>query len=190
MKLEPREIRFIPPTVWSGRGRLWLLGKQNTLHLQETALVIEGEILKQSFPFLDLFFRKALSGWTTITVPYSRILKYRYRGSPILSTIATLFAWSPAVMLLILSPTVPGGEMASYVATVAITAAVATALTAFFHLWLFRRINLIAFRRANGRKTTAQFRIKSQKLQRAFMAALKANRETTSSEVGRLVPTA
>jgi hypothetical protein len=75
MRLENRQVRFIVPFL-SLRPRqiVKLGGRRGSLHLQETALVVEGELLCFSFILgLEWLFRRALSQWTTLTIPYSRI---------------------------------------------------------------------------------------------------------------------
>ena len=43
-------------------------GKRGSLHLQETALVAEGELLRFTFIIgLEWLFRRALSEWTMVT---------------------------------------------------------------------------------------------------------------------------
>ena len=70
MKFGPRDLRFTYPVWASFRGVVVFIGRRNTLHLQETALVIEGYLQRFFFfVIIDRFFRMALSEWTTVTVP-------------------------------------------------------------------------------------------------------------------------
>jgi hypothetical protein len=75
MKLDSRQFRFaVPFATFSARRLVRLGGKRGSLHLQETALVAEGELLRFTFIIgLEWLFRRALSEWTMVTVPYSRI---------------------------------------------------------------------------------------------------------------------
>src|SRR4051812_9631405 len=80
MHLTGKNTRFVA-SLWSPRGQkraLRFVGKRHTVQLQETALVIEGEILRFSFPVLDMLFQRALCEWTTITIPYTRIKEFRF----------------------------------------------------------------------------------------------------------------
>jgi hypothetical protein len=79
MKLDSRQFRFsVPFATFSARRLVKLGGKRGSLHLQETALVAEGELLRFTFIIgLEWLFRRALSEWTMVTVPYSRIQAVR-----------------------------------------------------------------------------------------------------------------
>ena len=68
MKLEARQVRFRATFPWFTRRRLLFVGKRNTLQLLETALVIEGYLMRLFFPVLGFLFTQALSEWTTVTV--------------------------------------------------------------------------------------------------------------------------
>lgn len=75
MRLENRQVRFMVPFLTLHPRRFVKLGgRRGGIQLQETAMVVEGELLCFSFIIgLEWLFRRALSQWTTITVPYSRI---------------------------------------------------------------------------------------------------------------------
>ena len=78
MKFGPRDLRFAYPVWASFRGVVVFIGRRNTLHLQETALVIEGDLLRFQLPVIDWFVRRVFCEWTMLTVPYSRIVRHRY----------------------------------------------------------------------------------------------------------------
>src|SRR5215204_507603 len=90
MRLDPRKVRFVAPLFHVGMfgGAVRFVGKENTVHLQETALVAEGNLLKVGLLGLELLFRRALAEWSTITVPYSRITAVRYVRFPALRVVA------------------------------------------------------------------------------------------------------
>ena len=79
MRLDARQVRFVPSFLPTWRTRtLRLGGRRGGLHLQEPALVLEGELLRFRLVFgIEWLFRQALSEWTTVTVPYSRIVTVR-----------------------------------------------------------------------------------------------------------------
>ena len=68
MRLEPKQVRFVAPLVSSTRRvrRIRLVGRQNSVQLLETALVVEGYLLKLTFFFgIEGLFTRTLSEWTT-----------------------------------------------------------------------------------------------------------------------------
>src|SRR5262245_21912066 len=75
MRLDSRQFRFVVPFVSLPRRKVVRFGgKRGSIQIQETALVVEGELLRFTFIIgLEWLFRRALSEWTTVTVPYSRI---------------------------------------------------------------------------------------------------------------------
>jgi hypothetical protein len=78
MKLAGRDVRFSLPFL---PGSRWvrLAGQRNSVQLMETALVVEGNILKLHMLGLERFLIASMSEWTTITVPYSRIRRVELR---------------------------------------------------------------------------------------------------------------
>ena len=96
MKLDSRQFRFtVPFATFSARRLVKLGGKRGSLHLQETALVAEGELLRFTFIIgLEWLFRRALSEWTMVTVPYSRIQAVRISKLwPLRSSLRALCRW-------------------------------------------------------------------------------------------------
>ena len=90
MRLDPRKVRFVAPMFHVGvfGGAVRFVGRENTVHLQETALVAEGNLLKVGLLGLEILFRRALAEWSAVTVPYSRITAARYVRFPLLRVIA------------------------------------------------------------------------------------------------------
>src|SRR5438477_11584329 len=78
MKIEAKHVLFLPVLPWFGRHRMTFVGRTNTLQLLDTALVVEGPRRMLALYGVDLFFQQALSEWTMVTVPYSRIERCRY----------------------------------------------------------------------------------------------------------------
>ena len=68
MKIDGKQVHIRPR----------FCGKRHSAQLTEPALVLQGEIRKLSFPIVDMLFVRALSEWTTMTIPYSRLIKLRH----------------------------------------------------------------------------------------------------------------
>lgn len=105
VRLENRQVRFIVPFLTLHPRRVVKLGgRRGGIQLQETAMVVEGELLCFTFIVgLEWLFRRALSQWTTVTVPYSRIESVRVtRLWPLRMLTLSLFAiWLAAVSFLL-----------------------------------------------------------------------------------------
>src|SRR5258708_7938205 len=78
MKLDAKDVRFVGVLPWFRRRGLRFVGRGNTIQLLETALVIEGNQKTIGLILIDLLFQQALSEWTTVTVPYSRVESCRF----------------------------------------------------------------------------------------------------------------
>ena len=70
------------------------------MQLLETALVIEGHVKKLSFPFADSLFHRVLSEWTTVTIPYLRIVHWKYVPLYVTRAVVLLVAWLPVLFCL------------------------------------------------------------------------------------------
>jgi hypothetical protein len=182
MKLEARQVRFQVASTWFARHRQRrFVGNRNTLQLLETALVIEGYRMRFFFPLLDSFFRQALSEWTTITVPYSRIVRFKHSTRLLLRIVVTSVSWFPFGLLLVLVFLAAGQEGwakisagASYV--FGVFAVLALLLTVYCQFRLAPR-NYLWYREADGRPTLLVFRIRSRPLQQAFERQLEGYRQ-------------
>ena len=71
MKFGPHGLEFTAPAWAPCRRRLTFLGRGNTLFLQETALVIEGNLLRFKLPVLDRYIQRAFCEWSTVTITVS-----------------------------------------------------------------------------------------------------------------------
>jgi hypothetical protein len=74
----------------------------------ETALVVEGYRQRFFFPLLDGFFRRPLSEWTTVTMPYSRILEARHDSRVRIRLLMGLLFWSVPLFLFLQPAWMPG----------------------------------------------------------------------------------
>ena len=97
MKLDPKKVRFVPPFLDLGVFSVGLrfVGRENTVHLLETALTVEGNLLKVGLMGLEILFRRALAEWSALTVPYSRIEQARFVRFPVLRVAALVVAALP-----------------------------------------------------------------------------------------------
>lgn len=171
MKLGPRQVRLVTP-FWptlTGR-RLRFVGRRNAVQLQETALVVEGDVLRFFYLGVERFFGGVFAEWTTITVPYSRIVSVRYRSN----------LW---VVLVVLAPVLGlAGLMAVGVVTGDISALeIASALVALvlpvgllvYIVWrVLAPKYTVTFRAKDGTRTTFAFRVRSRAARKEFDAAL------------------
>ncbi|HEY2787503.1 MAG TPA: hypothetical protein VGJ05_21280 [Fimbriiglobus sp.] len=81
MKLTPKQVKLVYPFLPGITSRvLRFTGRRNTVHLQETALVLEGELIRFHYLGLERLFARALAEWTTITIPYSRLIRVKYKS--------------------------------------------------------------------------------------------------------------
>lgn len=191
MKIEPQHVRFPLPLLPSLAHRtLRLVGGNNSIVLRDTAMVIEGNLKRFSFPVVDLFFNRVLSERTTITVPYSRIEEFTYRAMLGRRIVLTVLFWIPCVLvalptLVLLVRWRPDAIDWLYLCT--LLGLLALVLTLYVHWRLAGRHSLV-FRCADGGSTVVSFRIRSRKRREAFADFLERNRETVAQTVPPLLP--
>jgi hypothetical protein len=181
MKLSPGQVKFHAP-FWPTGRRPRFVGKANTLQLLETALVVEGHRQRLFMPVVDSFFLQALSEWTTITVPYSRILSFRRSRRLVLRVLVTLLFWAPAVLLAGSGVLSGEGSGASLLAG----GLIALLVLPLNFLVVFRLLaprNELVFRQADGRRSRLAFTIRSAKRQKAFAEQLAAYRKSALEQV-------
>src|SRR5262249_48435011 len=148
------------------RKGLAFVGRQNTIHLQETALVIEGHLLRFKLPIVDRFIQRAFCEWSMVTVPYSRILRHTYRRYLIVKVLCWLFVAALAPLL----------GYAHLVLRVDLYSVMMPGLLLFlvgllFHL-LFRPRHFLVFRGADGKRYVVCFRFTSRKQRQQFVGLL------------------
>jgi hypothetical protein len=183
--LDPKQVRFVAPFL-SGLmpGRLAFYGNRNAVHLQETALVVEGELLRFHFLGLERFFARALSEWTTVTVPYGRIVRVKYRSKIVVRVLLVL----PAVLFGLLA-VVAVKDMKPADLTGPITLLVGCLLLIGLILYLvLRRLvptYTITFRSKDGKKRAFSFAVRSKAARREFDAALAAYRDAARAHAGK-----
>lgn len=186
MKLDPKTVKFYPPFLDLGlfRPPVRFGGKGSTLQLQETALVIEGNLLKVSLIGLERFFKAALSEWSALTVPYSRILRVKVHRFPLLRLIG--------VLLLVIGVCLTGIYLdnpgrAPLPIEMLLTGVVVGILGTLLMIMIRPRLSL-KFRRADGSKTTLVVSIGSKRRRTEFIRKLDEYRRG-SADYARSRPT-
>lgn len=180
MKIESRNLAFMGVNPWFGRRSLRFVGNENTIQLLETALVIEGYRKTVGYPLIDILFQWALSEWTTVTVPYSRIVKCRYSRRWLMRAIFFLCLQLPVLALFGVS--IVWMLLSGYHEDLAVALTLMTLSAVLFLVFLWLMIRGIPARynlqfRFPGRKLGAtNFRIKNRALGQAFEEKLAANR--------------
>jgi hypothetical protein len=176
MKIDPRYVRFFPPFLQlPGRPRLWFVGRGNTIHLHETAVVLEGYLKRLGMPLVDLFFLRVLSEWTTVTVPYSRILSYRFINRRVLRYLIYVALWA-IPLLCLLTLVWDSYDVFTPVYTAVLSSLLALLVTLYLKYRLLVPRNYLRYQRADGRRVSVTFRITSRKRQAEFTALLESNR--------------
>ena len=185
MKIESKHVRFLPVLPWFGRRPVRFVGTANTLQLLETALVIEGQRKMLGLFWIDLFFQQALSEWTMVTIPYSRIERCRFSRQLLVRGLFLLVFVLPAVISLIVS--IPVFWMTSD--AVSMSLPLLTFALILLEIYAIVRILpsrfTLRFRRADGRLARTHFRITSRIQRRIFEQRLDANRKAADSSTAR-----
>ncbi len=178
MKVDAKNIRFVAVGPWFRRRSLQFVGRANTMQLLETALVIEGYRQTIGYPVIDFLFRWALSEWTTVTVPYSRIVYCRFSGPWFMRGLVCLLVLLPVFGLLIsllIAIFVLGKDSGAI--SVFIFAAVAFPLLVWLTFRLLPARYSLKFGLPGGKVGLTRFRIKNRKLRKAFEEKLRENRK-------------
>jgi hypothetical protein len=170
MKFGPRDLRFTYPVWASFRGVVVFIGRRNTLHLQETALVIEGDLLRFQLPIIDWFVRRVFCEWTMLTVPYSRIVRHRYCRYRTVKVLWWLFVTAAGGLL-----TLAAAREKEYAPLAGLLLALVV-LGVLLH-WVFRPRHVLTFRGADGKRRLVCFRITARPQRQKFVGLLKANLE-------------
>jgi hypothetical protein len=179
MKLGPKQVRFVRPFWPTLFGRtLRFAGRRNTIHLQETALVVEGEILRFHYLGLERLIGRALSEWTMVTIPYSRIESVQYRKQIVLRIAIVVIAAALAILGMRL-PWTPRAEWAAMDAVADGLLLIPVVVLAGLIWWLIRASYLLVFRSKDGTRIRLCFRVRSKAQRLAFDAAVRSYREAS-----------
>jgi len=181
MKLGPRQVRLITPFWPSPFGRtVRFTGRRNTVDLQETALVAEGEILLFQCFGLERLFGRALSAWSTVTVPYSRIVSVRYRRTVVLRlVILAMLAALLAVGLQL--PRMKASEWTSLDVMADAIIFVPVVIVGCIVWWRIRPSYTFKFRLKDGKRRKFHFAIRSRVVKREFDDALMQYRQAAKT---------
>jgi hypothetical protein len=176
MRLDPKKVRFVTPFTALGLfgDAVRFVRGPKTVQLQETALVVEGNVLKVGLIGLEVLFRAALAEWSSVTIPYARITRVKFSRLPLLRALAlgVLPLWALAVV-------------------VAGFGGFATAVEVFLYgliptlpaLYVFARVSprfVLDFRAKSGRRKRLLFHVTDKKLRAAFGAKLAEYREAAT----------
>jgi hypothetical protein len=176
MKYGPHGVRFLAP-VWPwSRGHLYFLAKHNTVHLQETALVVEGYQMRFRMPLFEWPIRKLLSEWTTLTIPYSHIVRHVQERYLIAKAIYWLLGlcvslWLATVALAIRAPS----NQQSTALMLFLTVVVVVLLFGVIVHLILRPRHLLVFHDEDGKRHLLCFRFQSAKRRKEFVKQLQAN---------------
>jgi hypothetical protein len=186
MKLEPRKVHFLPIFPWPGRRRLRFARTRTSLQVQETGLVVQGQLRKLSMPLFDLFFTTVLSEHATVTIPYSRIRSLRRARLLGWRSVLTFLAWLPALLVLVLFMSLlssgrSGWTVGEAAYVVSLAAALGVVLTLYLNCWLLVSRLYLLFEQADGEPALLSFRIRSRKVRDAFLGLVEANRRLAES---------
>jgi hypothetical protein len=174
MKFGPKALRFTLPAFAMFHRYLWFVGRDNTIHLQETAAVVEGDLVRFSLPVLDLFVKRAFAERSMITIPYSRIVRHVHQTYLAAKLIWWLLAAAALAWCYFAFDDGGAPELTLYIC--GIFALILLVLGVLVH-WVFHSRHALTFRRADGKRSVVCFRFTSRKRRREFMDVLKANRE-------------
>jgi hypothetical protein len=169
MKLTPKQVRYIYPFLPGIVTRaLRFTGRRNTLHLQETALVMEGELIRFGYIGFERLIPRALAEWTTVTVPYGRIVRVRYQRRTLLRVLIALALVFGFVLFAVLTIQGVGFmELVMLVPTLALLVVLAV-----FLFRAFPRCYKLVFRTRDGKVARVSFRVKRPADRNAFAARL------------------
>ncbi len=171
MRLDDRNVRFVTPFILvEGRRKKYVrLGRRRgNLHLQETALVVEGELLRFHYFGIEMFFRRALSEWTTVTVPYSRIEVKRPSHWKAIAVVLAVVAW----IVFLSSVAEDAGDWAG-----GCMCGLAWLVPTLYLLWRGRVRHTVAFRGKDGKLRVLMFKVRPKAVRQQFLATLEAHRK-------------
>jgi hypothetical protein len=182
VRLDPKSVQFVTPGVGfglSGTPVRFIRGR-NTVQLLDTALTVEGNVLKVGFPVLELFFRAALTEWSAVTIPYSRIESARFVRFPFGRVLALLGIAVSLVVGVVAAFAVGDDNLAGVIIFFSVVVFGACVIAA---AWVQARM-VIRFRSKDGRRRWLMFRITRRELRREFERKLAENRRVARRFAG------
>lgn len=152
----------------------------------DTALVIEGNLKTLGLHVVDMLFRQALSEWTTVTIPYSRIVRCSHARN-LFKTIAFFsLILLPFVIALVSAALAVDNVGAAEIGILLVAGAVVAIPLGFLMVLLYYLFDIgprttLTFRRPDNRVLQVNFRIRPRALQRTFLQRLEANRKVVEA---------
>jgi hypothetical protein len=156
---------------------LRLSGRQGSVDLQEPALVIEGNLLRFGLFGIEWLFRRALSEWTTVTVPYSRIIAVRRSRAwlvRVLMALVAVLGWALIAFSFALAPNLD--------ALTVVSGVILTVLCGYIIFRLRPKITVV-FRTKAERKIRISFLMRKRATRLTFLDALAAHRAAAARHV-------
>jgi hypothetical protein len=189
MKLEAKQLRFLQvafPRLTM--RRMFFVTRRNTLHAQETALVIQAYQRRLVMPLLDMFFWPVLSEWTTLTIPYANIESLCERRFVLPRLILSFLVWCPVLLFsyLVQLDARPNrsGPLFDNVLVFFLLCLVALILTLLFNFLLMRPCNYLVFTQGNSKLALICFRIRQRNLQKEFLTKVNVYRRAVAERTG------
>lgn len=184
MKLTPKQVRYIYPFLPGVFNRvLRFSGRRNTLQLQETALVMEGELVRFGYIGLERLIARALSEWSTITVPYGRIVRFRFLRRRILRSLIVLGFLLVLLFCVFVALSAPNPSMEETFFLLPVAALLA--LLAWVIVRAFAPCHALVYRTKDGKTSRVTFRIKNRKTREEFVALLAEYRSSAKSPAAK-----
>jgi hypothetical protein len=178
MKLDAKQVRF-RQSMFAGlsRSALTFAARRTSIHLQETAMVLEGELVQFHFFGLERFFARAVSEYSTVTVPYSRLAKVKYDRRWLIRGLMILLA---AFFCLITVPAQftnvrPDDRVGAFVLTGMIWGLIA--LLTYLALRAVPPTYKVTYRNPDGAKRTFAFVVRKKAVRKRFDAELAKYRD-------------
>src|SRR5262245_28662505 len=140
---------------------------------------MEGELIRFGYIGLERLVPRALAEWTTVTVPYGRIVRVKYYRRTVLRVLVVLAFVLSLLALAVgfaLSPKPSAGE-----ALTALPLVILLGLLAGILFRAFPRCHALVFRRKDGKNSRVVFRIRRHAVREAFAARLAEYRSSAQS---------
>jgi predicted membrane protein len=177
MRLDPKQVRFVRTMNMSLQsGALQFVGKESNIQLLETALVVEGNLLKVMFLGFERIFRQALAEWTSVTIPFSRIDRAKQINWPPLRAFALILA-----MLLGLGTVLVFLDKPSRIGVVEVTFIPILMAVCIYVVFRVKGRYEVRYRTKDGRRRRILFTIKSKPIRKEFIRRLNEYRQAAKN---------
>jgi hypothetical protein len=177
MKLDAKQVRF-RQSMFAGlsRSALTFAARRTSIHLQETAMVLEGELVQFHFFGLERFFARAVSEYSTVTVPYSRLSKVKYNRRWLIRGLIYLIAGFGCLLTYAAQFNNARGDLTgAFVLTGMIGSLIA--LVTYLALQAVPPTYRVTYRNPDGAKRTFAFVVRKKAVRKRFDAELAKYRD-------------